>query len=298
MSHIKKKFDTFNSIMIKHPPMYSLIRMPEFNIKQIGFFWCDHSQKLTRIKMLLNNPFVNDENKEKFLASFSRYQRTINGFKKLVKLWRIKKKCIVYPNTTDLKGNDLSEYKPHLIIDLIENNTIYSFYIHDLLKMWNVSLKQRMYVIERPTKLKNPYTNLEFTNTNLYNIYYKALFNGIRRPPLVDMHYNCRFSIQLLLSTYGSQLREWAVTDYAENEELSLYNELIGVHTDYGNLLPKLRVDERFSDSIKLRQIKIYRPIIQAYCFMAYSNNSHLISRFNTLFFRLIDAYNKDTPRF
>lgn len=284
--------------MIKHPPMYSLIRMPVFDIKQVAFFWCDHSQKLTRIKMLLNNPFVNDENKEKFLVSFSRYQRTINGFKKLVKLWRIKKKCIIYPNTTDLNGNDLSEYKPHLLIDVIENNTIYSFYIHDLLKMWNVSLKQRMYVIERPTKLKNPYTNLEFTNTNLYNIYYKALFNGIRRPPLVDMHYNCRFSIQLLLSTYGSQLREWAVTDYAENDELSLYNELIGVHTDYGNLLPKLRVDERFSDSIKLRQIKIYRPIIQAYCFMAYSNNSHLISHFNTLFLRLIDAYNKDTPRF
>jgi hypothetical protein len=298
MSHIKKKFDTFNVAMIKHPPMYSLIRMPEFDIKQVGFFWCDHSQKLTRIKMLLNNPFVNDENKEKFLVSFSRYQRTINGFKKLVKLWRIKKKCIIYPNTTDLKGNDLSEYKPHLIIDVIEDNTIYSFYIHDLLKMWNVSLKQRMYVIERPNKLKNPYTNLEFTNTNLYNIYYKALFNGIRIPQLVNMHYNCRFSIQLLLSTYGCQLREWAVTDYAENEELSLYNELIGVHTDYGNLLPKLLVDERFSDSIKLRQIKIYRPIIQAYCFMVYSNNSHLISRFNTLFFRLIDSYNKETPRF
>ena len=298
MSVVKKRFDTYNSILIKHPPVYALINMAAFDIKQTAFFWCDHSQKLRKIKMFLENPFVNGANKEKFMESFSRFQKTINGFKKLVRLWRIKKKCIVYPNTTDLKGNELSDYKPKLLIDLIENGTIYSFCIHDLLKMWSIALRQRICVIERPTKLKNPYTNLAFSLTNLYNIYYKALFNGIRLPPLVDMHFHCRFSIQLLLHTYGSQLREWAITDYAENEELSLYNELIGIHSDYGYLLPKLRVDESFSDSIKIRQIKIYKPIIQAYCFMSYSNNSHLISKFNILFFRLVDAYRKETPRF
>jgi hypothetical protein len=295
---VKKKFDTFNSTFIKPPQLYALITMKEFNIKQPAFFWCDHSQKLKKIKMLLENPFINDANKAVFLVDFSRFQKTINGFKKLLRLWRIKKKCIVYPNTTDLKGNELTDYKQNLVIDLMENDTIYSFYIHDLLKMWSMSLKQRMYVIECPTKLKNPYTNLAFSLTNLYNIYYKALFNGIRRPPLVDMHFHCRFSIQLLLHTYGAQLREWAITDYAEYEELSLYNELLGIHSEYGDLLPKLRVNETFSDSIKIRQIKIYKPIIQAYCFMSYSNNSHLISKFNILFFRLIDAYRKETPRF
>jgi hypothetical protein len=296
MSLIKKKFDTFNSISIKHPPLYALVRMSEFNIKQIGFFWCDHTQKLIRIKKLLENPFVNDENKEKFMVNFSRFQKTINGFKKLVRLWRIKRKYLVYPNTTDLKGNELTDYKPHLVIDLIENNTIYSFCIHDLLKMWNMSLRTRMCVIETPVQLKNPYTNLAFSNTNLYNIYYKALFEGLTRPPVVDMCFQCRFSIQTLLHTYGAQLREWAITDYAETEDISLYNELVGVYTDYGNLLPQLRVSRDFSDSIKIKQIRIYMPIIQAYCFMAYSNNSHLISRFNTLFFRLVEAYERETP--
>jgi len=293
---VKKKFDKFNSTFINHPPLYELINMKEFNIKQTAFFWCDHSQKLKKIKMLLENPFINDANKDIFLVDFSRFQRTINGFKKLVKLWRIKKKCIAYPNTTDLKGNELSDYKPNLIIDVIEDNTIYSFCIHDLLKMWNVALRQRMYVIERPTKLKNPYTNLAFSTTNLYNIYYKALFNGIRRPPLVDMHFQCRFSIQTLLNTYGSQLREWAVTDYADSDDISLYHELTGLHSDHGYLLPRLRVSDSFSDSIKMKQIKIYKPIIQAFCFMAYSTNSHLITRYNTLFFRLVEAYARETP--
>jgi hypothetical protein len=296
MTLVKTKFDNFNSVFIKPPPLYALIKIPVFDIKQTAFFWCDHSQKLQKVKMLLDNSFVNNANKAKFLSDFSRFQKTINGFKKLVKLWRIKKKCIVYPNTTDLKGNDLSDYKPHLLIDLIEDNTIYSFCIHDLLKMWSTALRQRMIVIERPTKLKNPYTNLEFSLTNLYNIYYKALFNGIRRPPLVDMHFHCKFSIKTLLCTYGAQLREWAITDYAETEDISLYNELIGVHSDYGHLLPKLRVSDSFSDKIKMKQIQIYKPIIQAYCFMAYSNNSHLISQFNTLFFRLVEAYERQPP--
>ena len=295
MSFVKRKFDTFNTISIKHPQLYSLVKMNEFNIKQTGFFWCDHSQKLIRIKMLLENPFVNEENKETFMVNFSRFQRTINGFKKLVRLWRIKKKCLVYPNTTDLKGNELTDYKPHLVIDLIENNTIYSFYIHDLLKMWNMCLRTRMCVIETPAKLKNPYTNLAFSNTNLYNIYYKALFGGITRPPVVDMCFQCRFYIQTLLHNYGAQLREWAIADYAETDEISLYNELIGVQAEYGSLLPRLRVSQQFSDTIKMKQIKIYKPIIQAYCFMSYSNNSHLISRFNTLFFRLVEAYSRET---
>lgn len=297
-SNLVKK--NMNYSLIKYPELYSLITLPVFNIniKETAFFWCDHSKKIKRIKELLENPFVNDSNKKLFLTNFSRFQRTINGFKRFVKLWRIKKKYRVYPNTTDLKGNELSDYKPNLLIDLIECNTIYSFYIYDLLKMWGVSLNQRMHVIERPSKLKNPYTNIAFSATNLYNIYYKALFNGLVRPPIVDLFFNSRFSIQALLYSYGSQLREWSIMDYVEQDEVSLYNELIGIHTDYGHLLPKLRVDERFSDSIKLRQIKIYKPIIQAYCFISYSNNSYLITRSTTLFYSFIEAYNRETPRF
>ena len=296
MSFVKKKPDTFNECFVKPPQLQALIKMPEFHIKQTSFFWCDHSQKLRKTKMLLENPFISDRNKASFIVKFARFQRTMNAFKKLVRMWRIKKNCLVYQNTTDLKGVELSDYKQHLVVDLIENDTIYSFYIHDLLKMWSIALRQRMYVIETPTKFKNPYTNMAFGLTNLYNIYYKALFNGIRRPPLIDMHFNCRFSIKLLLYTYGTQLREWAITDYAETHDISLYHELVGIHTEHGYLLPQLRVSELFSDSVKLKQIKIYKPIIQAYCFMSYSTNNHLITRFTELFFKLMETYSKIQP--
>ena len=294
MTLVKKKFDELDYVFIKPPPLYSLIKMREFNIKNVAFFWCDYTQKLQKIKMLMENTFLNNKSKDEFLVNFARFQRTVNAFKKLVRMWRIKKKFLFYPNTTDLKGNELSEYKHHLVIDLIENKTIYSFYILDLLKMWNMALRQRMYVIETPTKLKNPYTNLEFSASNLYNIYYKARFNGIRIPLPVEMHFNCSFSMTLLLHNYGSQLREFAISDYTESDDVSLYNELIAIQNDYGYLLPKLRVRESFSEIIKMKQIKIYNPIIQAYCFMSYSNNSHLISRYNSLFFKLVDAYAKE----
>lgn len=286
----KKKFDTF----IKQPPLYALINMKEFNITQPVFFWCDHSEKLKRIKIFLENPFINKENKEQFLVNFARFQRTLNAFKQLVRIWRIKK-CIIYPNTTDLKGTELREYKPHLVLSLIEYNTIYSFYIHDLLKMWNIALRNRIFLIESPTELKNPYTNLEFSTTNLYNIYYKALFNGLNRPPIVDMYFNSKFSMKTLLNNYGAQLREWAITDYTETDDICLYNDLIGIQSDYGYLLPRLRVSEQFSYSIKMKQIKIYKPIIKAYCYISYSNNSHLISSYTTFFFKLAEAYSRDS---
>jgi hypothetical protein len=208
-------------------------------------------------------------------------------------MWRIKRKYVVYQNTTDFKGVELSEYKKELVIDLIENNTLYSFLIHDLLKIWSVALRQRMHVFESPQRFKNPYTNVPFSITNLYNIYYKALFNLIKRPPLVDMHFNTKFSLQLLLRTYGSQMREWAITDYANTEDISLYSELIGIQQDYGHILRGLRTNERFSNNIKLRQIKQYRRLIQAYCFISYSNNSHLISHFTKIFYALINLHNE-----
>jgi hypothetical protein len=275
------------------PNLYELISMRAFDIKQTAFFWCDHSQKIKKIKSLLGNRFMSDKTKEEFMVNFSRFQRTLNTFKRSVRLWRIKKKYLIYQNTTDLKGVELSEYKPHLVIDLIENNTVYSFYIHDLLKMWNIALGQRMYIIESPIPLKNPYTNVEISRTNLFNIYFKALLNGIRRPPRVDMHYQCCFSMKLMLSSYGTQLREWAITDYAQTEDLCLYHELTGIKLDYGNLLPQLKINDSFSEKFKMHQIKTYKPIIQAFCFMSYSSNSHLISRFTTLFYKLIDSYNR-----
>ena len=294
---IKKKYEVVTKLA-NQPPVYSLMTMPAFDIKHAAFFYCTHSEKLDKLRQFLSNAFVSDQTKAEFLVKYARFQRTLHGFKRLVRKWRLARKCVVYPNTTDLKGVELSEYKPHLVINLVENDTLYSFYLLDLLKMWNIALRDRMYVIETPHSLKNPYTNLPFTNVNLYNIYFKAHFSGIKKPMPVEMHYQCRFSMPLLLATYGSQLREMAVVEYSETEDISLYHELMGIHTDYGRQLPMLRTNTEYSDDIKMLQIKKYKPLIQAFCFMSYSTNSHLVSQFTTLFYRLIDAYNANANSF
>jgi hypothetical protein len=296
-SSIKKKYEIITKLA-NQPPLYTLMRMPEFGIKHTAFFYCTHSEKLVKLKQFLSNTYVSENAKDEFLEKYARFQRTINGFKKLVRRWRLSRKYVVYPNTTDLKGVELSEYKPHLVINLVENGTIYGFYILDLLKMWNIALKQRMYVIETPHSLRNPYTNLPFTKTNLYNIYFKAHFSGIKKPMTVEMCFQCRFSMPLLMATYGAQLREMAIVEYSETEDISLYHELMGIQADYGSLLPMLSTNTEYTDDIKMFQIKKYKPLIQAFCFMSYSTNNHLVSQFNTMFHRLADAYNANANSF
>ena len=272
--------------------------MKEFDLLRFTpFFWCEHSEKFGKVSFLMGNNFLNNNSKDIFLSKFSRFQRTINAFKKLAKMWRIKRKYVVYQNTTDFKGVELSEYRKELVIELIENNTVYSFLIHDLLKIWCVALRQRIHAFENPLKFKNPYTNMPFSITNLYNIYYRAFFNLIKRHPLVDMHFNSKFSLQLLLRTYGSQMREWAIYDYANTDDISLYYELIGIQEEYGHILRCLRTDERFSNNVKLKQIKQYRQLIKTYCFISYSNNNHLISHFTKIFYALINLHNEHTNR-
>jgi hypothetical protein len=291
MSIIKKKYDVI-SRLANQPPLYTLMKSPVFGIKHTAFFYCSHADNLLKLRQFLSNNYVSEQAKEEFLVKFSRFQRTINGFRRLVRKWRIKRNCVVYPNATDLKGVELSEYKPHLVINLVENGTIYGFYLLDLLKMWNIALRQRTYIIETPESLKNPYTNLPFNRANLYNIYFKAHFSGIKRPISVEMYYQSRFSIPRLLATYGSQLREMALLEYAETEDTCLYHELIGIQTEYGSQLPMLSTNTEYTDAIKMFQIKKYMPLIQAFCFISYSTNSTLVSQFTTLFYRLIDAYN------
>lgn len=271
---------------------YNLIKHTSPFTAYCSYFYCDHTSKFARLAKFMENPFISKANKETFLIFFSNVQRRINAFKNLVRRWRIKRKYIVCPVTTDFTGNELSTYKPHLTIDLIECNVVYSFYIHDLLNIWNRALRMRSYVIEQPQTIMNPYTNVPFSINNLYNIYYKALFNGTRIYNFINLHYLSGFSIKKMLCIFGAQFREEAIIDYAKSGDLSTYYELSRIYAQYRPIMNNVYISDSLPNDIKTQQIIEFKTIILIYCILNYSNNSNRIEHYRDKLEPMIIALN------
>lgn len=77
-----------------------------------------------------------------------------------------------YDYNQDLIGNNLNDMKKKHKINLIENNTLYSYSLKDLLKTINIALLSNEGFFFSPKIPHNPYTGLQFSKHNLYNIYF------------------------------------------------------------------------------------------------------------------------------
>ena len=91
----------------------------------------------------------------------------LNKFSKKIQFSIFKK----YDYDKDLRFNPLDKYKENEIVKINQNKTIYKFRILDLIYLWKIALLTNENMFPLPKALKNPYTNIQFKNHNLYNIF-------------------------------------------------------------------------------------------------------------------------------
>ena len=123
------------------------------------------------LKNFLFAPNIKDNIKEDAIDVFSKAQKiyfTLCKFMNIVKLKYTKH----IDNPVDLHFNDIHVIDNKYIITLINSDTVYKFYICDLIKIINTSLSYEYKFFPEPTNIKNPWNNKPFTCSNLYNIYF------------------------------------------------------------------------------------------------------------------------------
>lgn len=142
-----------------------------------------YSEFINRMESVLASGTTCDSIKTAYSDTHDIYIRTVRAFynlKRFAHIWRIRKnKYTRYEVDTDLMMNPLDELRPAHRISLLENNTFYEFKIHDLLNIMKTSLYHCSYGFPGPNKIKNPYTNMQFSQANLFNIYFKTRFDTI-----------------------------------------------------------------------------------------------------------------------
>lgn len=181
---------------------------------------------------IINSIFLNKKQileMEKLYQNIQKFKLGFARFKHIVQL-KYKKNF----NTTTL----LFEPLPPKVIQIYENNKIYQFSHNELHTMIENCFNYTSYGIPTILKLKNPYTNIEFTFYNLIYIYFELLKHG-KNSVFFALYFKSNFNQKVLLDIYQPQLYINCLTkDYynlsPQRKKLLLY-QMIRYNDKYKN---------------------------------------------------------------
>ena len=110
------------------------------------------------------------EDKENIITIFSNAQKHYHAFSRFAYIYKLKKyPCIV---TDDLSLNPLNPNHKNTFT-LVENKSKYLFSLNDLISIIETAIGNSPNFFSEPLSPVNPYNKQIFTNSTLYNIYFK-----------------------------------------------------------------------------------------------------------------------------
>ena len=225
--------------------------------------------KFNYLKKIIDNIFATDKIKNDFIHLFCKIQKTYFGFSKLVFIFKYKNSKLLVEN--DLSMNPLN-INNKTTICIYHNNNRYLFNIFDLMNIINKNLSNSPMFFSIPLISKNPYNNIPFNKSTLYNIYFHLRNNLFVIPELFNKFFILNFNLKLFYSEYEYLIREHAINNYVNNSFIDiLHKNTISMIKEYNmNVSTKnqINIDEEFP---KKKLVEIMRPYLKIYFFSKYS---------------------------
>lgn len=242
-----------------------------------------------------HNLFVNDLMKERFNDMFFKIQRTYYAFNRLKNVFSYK-----YAKSnvnTDMELNEIVEGEKHVIC-IYHKNGKYLFKVNDLLKIINNSLTNSHFFFAEPLAIKNPYNNLPFDKSNLYNIYFFLKFNTYYKADLFEKYFDVNFNLTEFYQQHEFLLREHIIKNYIKDtSNTQLRKHVNNMISEFNKLHVnmKFKIDPKFPDN---QLIPIMKPYVTLYMISLYSMVSTIrTNSFAKLKYKLIQLY-KYNPTF
>lgn len=171
---------------------------------------------------IVDNPFQTSSDYEILMDIVSKAYRTRLGLKRLIRIWKWKHSCKNMVTTTlDLEPLDSLSSKRG--IEIMEQNSRYMFDCLELSKLWAQGLLNHDEFFSEPKDLMNPYTNIKFSTSNLWNLYVHLRHHGFRIHPVIDMFASCCMDIHLFEVRYEGVLRSYRIDQYIRDLRTVLY---------------------------------------------------------------------------
>ena len=281
-SHVKNNFSSLQSIL------FYMLYKQEYSIKnKYDFFF-----------KTLQNIFLQSKDREEFINDFYRIQKTYVALSKLAQTHRFKKAKVMVD--TDLSMNPIT-LKSRYTFCLIQNNNKYLFNVMDLINIINTNLSNSPMFFLEPLISKNPYNNIPFNKSSLYNIYFHIREKLTILPELFHKFFLLNFDLKEFSREYEYLIREHAINNFVNNSISSVLISNINIMIKNYNVRQrdkyKIHVDSNFPKKVF---INIFKPYLKLYLTQKYSlikmkrytskilleNKLKKFSKFNTLFGR------------
>ena len=204
--------------------------------------------------------------REEFINYFCKIQKIYYAFSRLAFIYKYKKSTM--SATTDMGLNDITINDKNVLC-IYHVNSRYLFNLNDLLKIINTSLTNAYSFFSQPLQSKNPYNNLPFTKSNLYNIYFFMKYNTPIYNDLFIKFFYCDFNLSTFYYKYEYLLRDYIIENFVKNSsEDELIKEIKKMLSIYNKKNKKILIDDEFP---KNRLIKIMKPYLLLYLQSQYS---------------------------
>ena len=151
---------------------------------------------------IINNIFMTEKDKNEFFKAFELCQKhylSLSRFVHIIKFHKLKP-----ANQFDMYLNDFKKN----VCTIIQNNRKYLFTLFDLKEIINSNLSNLDYGFVNSLSIKNPYNNIPFTQSNLYNIYFYFKFHHYNLPYLFHLFFLSNFDLAHFEKYYEYQIKK------------------------------------------------------------------------------------------
>jgi hypothetical protein len=201
----------------------------------------------------MNNIFLTEEQKEEFISIFCKIQKTYFALSKFAYLYKYKTTKVVVDFDLCLNPIDINNKNS---ICLLQEKNKYYFRINDLINIIDTALSNSPMFFSEPLISKNPYNNIPFNKSTLYNIYFNITSKTFIVSELIHKFFLSNFDLDNFEKDYEYLIREYSIQKYIKYSDVNIlyksvllmintynynnYNNMICIHTSFPK---KLLVD-------------------------------------------------------
>ena len=254
-------------------------------------------EKYTYLKIVLNNPFLTDIQKNDFITCVQEVQRIHNILCRVA--IKYKWKTSKYANQHDLIMNPINENQ-YFVCTIMQYNKKYLFTKSDLTKIIENALINSPYIYAEPLPIRNPYNNSIFGKSHLYNIYFFMKHGGFILPGIFHQYFIHNFHLKIFRDNTECMIREMHIKTMLISNSTTQIKEDIQTMIKLYNIqcrkkIMRIVIDDSFPPDILIRVMKPYLHLFYttnySLCMSTKSGSS------NELAYRL-NLFKKHSPRF
>lgn len=235
--------------------------------------------KFKTLDNVLENICFSKEYKEKYFQMFSKVQKIYFSLLRFSYICKYKKSKIQVDSDLSLNPIDLVKNNKNVFV-LFQNNFRYVFLINELIHIIETAISNSPFFFNDPLQPKNPYTNIQFNLSTLYNIYFKYRESAFVFSNLVHLFFLSHFDCKNFGLYNENTLREFAISKYINNTPANNLHEPVLSMLKENIYSKRLIIDDCFPKELL---VSIMRP----YLYYKYMYTQCIVNRCEkTIFYR------------